>query len=306
MNPVVGVDLGGTKTAVALVRPDGSLGMRHEAPTPSGDGPAAVLDVVAGLTLAAAGAEAFAGVGVGTAGIVNGAGRIFSATDTFTDWVGTDLVAGLQQRLPGAPPVVVVNDVDAHLLGEAWLGAARGWTSALMVAVGTGVGGAVMLEGRLWRGHRFAAGEIGHLPVPGAETRRCTCGRLGHLEALSAGPAMERAYLAATGVDLDARQLLARAGAGDATAAEVVRAAAQGLARAIAGLVTALDPEGVVIGGGVANSGPLWWQPLLDTCRAELVDAFDGLPIVPAELGPDAAVLGAAKSIYERTIDEHH
>ena len=84
-----------------------------------------------------------------------------------------------------------------------------------------------------------------------------------------------------------------------------MRAAAQGLARAIAGLVTALDPEGVVIGGGVASSGPLWWQPLLDTCRAELVEAFDGLPIVPAELGPDAAILGAAKCSYERTIDEY-
>jgi len=301
VNPVVGVDLGGTKTAVALVRSDGSIGPRLESPTPAGSGPDAVLDLVSELVLAAADGAPLAGVGVGTAGIVNGAGQIISATDTFAGWVGTDVVAGLQRRIAGSGEVVVINDVDAHLLGEAWLGAARGWTSALMVAVGTGVGGAIMMDGRLWRGRRFAAGEIGHVPVPGAEGLRCPCGRDGHLEALSAGPALERAYCAATGLRIDARQVFARAGAGDQAAATVVRAGAEGLGRAIAGLVTALDPDGVVIGGGVADSGPLWWQPLQDTCRAELVSAFSAVPILPARLGVDAPILGAARSVLERS-----
>jgi glucokinase len=302
----VGVDLGGTKSAVALVGPDGSLGPRLEEPTPAGSGPDAVLDVVSKLVLAAAGDESLAGVGVGTAGIVDGSGRVVSATDTFADWVGTDLVAGLRHRLPDAGPIAVINDVDAHLLGEAWLGAARGWTSAVMVAVGTGVGGAVLVNGRLWRGHRFAAGEIGHIPVPGAEGRRCPCGRAGHLEALAAGPAMERAYHQATGAAIDGRQLFARASSGDPTAAAVVRAGAEGLGRAIAGLITAFDPEGVVIGGGVARSGAIWWEPLVATCRSELVSAFHGIRIEAAELGPDAAILGAAKTAIERTpIHEH-
>lgn len=298
MKPLVGVDLGGTKTAAALVHEDGRTGDRVAAPTPASQGPRAVLDRVAELVTLVAGDTEIGGVGVGTAGIVN-AGRVISATDTFADWVGTDLVAGLKQRLPRAARVWVCNDVDAHALGEAWQGAARGHDSVLMVAVGTGVGGALLTQGRLWQGARGAAGEIGHVPTPGAEGLRCPCGREGHLEALAAGPAIAAGYRRAAGAEADSRRVMALATAGDATALSVVRAAADGLGRAVAGLVTCFDPSCVVVGGGVAEAGSVWWEPLEATLRAELVPAFDGLPLVKAELGVTAAVLGAARGLFQ-------
>ena len=171
MRPVVGIDLGGTKTAAALVAPDGTLGVRVEAPTPAAEGPDAVLDVVAGLVARVAGDSPIGGVGIGTAGIVDAAGRVVSATETFAGWVGTDLVAGVGARLPARVPIRVYNDVDAHLLGEAWLGAGCGHSSVLMVAVGTGVGGALLIDGRLVRGAHGAAGDAhGQLSaVPASE-----------------------------------------------------------------------------------------------------------------------------------------
>lgn len=298
MRPVVGIDLGGTKTAAALVAPDGTLGVRLEAPTPAAEGPDAVLDVVAGLVMRVAGEAAVGGVGIGTAGIVDAAGRVVSATETFAGWVGTDLVAGLGARLPEPVPIRVYNDVDAHLLGEAWRGAARGHSSALMVAVGTGVGGALLIDGRLVRGAHGAAGEIGHVPTVGAEGLRCPCGRYGHLEALAAGPAIACNYQLATGNVADARAVFGLAGRGDPTAVFVIDAAAAGLGRAIAGLVTTIDPSCVVIGGGVAEAGELWWRPLREAFRSELVAAF-ATPLVKAELGVSAAVLGAARGLFD-------
>ncbi len=303
MNPVVAVDLGGTKTAAALVDGDGSLGEVHQVATPSGSGPDAVLDTVARLicsVLEHTGVCDVAGVGIGTAGVVDGDGRILSATDTFASWVGTDVVEGVRSRVGKGShlPVTVLNDVDAHALGELWLGAARGAGCMVMVAVGTGVGGAVVMNGQLWRGSHHVAGEIGHIPASGAEGMRCPCGRDGHLEALAAGPAISRRYGELSGTHVTAAEVARLADAGEPIACAVLTAAAEGLGKAIAGIVTTIDPECVVLGGGVAAAGPSWWQPLLAAYRAELVDALDGVPLLSAELGSSAPLIGAAWAAF--------
>ncbi|SHJ50901.1 glucokinase [Tessaracoccus bendigoensis DSM 12906] len=301
MRQAIGVDLGGTKTATALVGADGTLGEISTAPTPSGVGPEAVLDTVASLVAPLLGPDVV-GVGIGTAGVVDSTtGRIVSATETFASWVGTDLVAGIRSRLGRGDdfPIEVRNDVDAHALGESWLGAGAGHQSMLMVAVGTGVGGAVILGDKLWTGAHHVAGEMGHVPVPGAHGMRCPCGRPGHLEAVAAGPAIERRYLEVTGEVASGREIMGLATEGDPAAVAVVDAAAEALGRAIAGIVTVLDPSCVVIGGGVAQAGEVWWEPLLRTCRAELVDVLQATQILPARLGTSAALLGAAHTILE-------
>jgi glucokinase len=262
-----------------------------------------VLDTVARLVnsvLERKGTGQVAGVGIGTAGVVDGDGRIISATETFASWVGTDLVDGVRSRLRKGPewPVAVINDVDAHALGELWLGAARGAESMLMVAAGTGVGGAVVVNGQLWQGAHHVAGEIGHIPAPGANGMRCPCGKDGHLEALASGPAIARRYEALSGTQVDAAEVAYLATAGDPIARDVVTAAAAGLGRAIAGIVTTIDPECVVVGGGVADAGPLWWQALRDTYQAELVDALTGVPLIRAELGTAAPLIGAALAAF--------
>jgi len=316
---VVGVDLGGTKTAAALVSADGAVGAVRTAPTPAQVGPQAVLDTVAALVreVVAAGGTLTApdgtstqvsaqvrigGVGVGTAGVVDTtSGTIVSATDAILGWTGTAVRAGLQERLAdllAGAPVTVENDVDAHAGGEAWLGAAAGLDSVLMVAVGTGVGAGLVLDGRPLRGARHVAGEMGHLPSPDAVGMRCGCGRPGHLEALGSGPALHRHYLRLGGAPevADTRAVYARAVAGEELAVRAVTDSAQAVGRAVAGVVTVLDPAAVVVGGGMSQAGPLWWEPMVATVRAELIEPLADIPVLPSALGPVAAVLGAART----------
>lgn len=307
---VVGVDLGGTKIAAAVVTPAGDPGPIVTVPTPAAEGPDAVLDAVvdavrrahaAGTSAPERSASLLSGVGVGSAGAVDvDRGTIVSSTDTLRDWVGTDVVAGLQSRL-GDIPVIVRNDVDAHALGESWRGAGAGVESLIMVAAGTGIGGALILDGRLVIGRHHLAGEIAHVPAVGAEGRPCPCGRPGHLEALAAGPAILRRYHALggeTGIT-DTRGVVAAAAAGDPIATRSVTEAAAGLGRTVAGLVTTIDPDLVVVGGGLAKAGPVWWDPLEAALRAELVEPLADLDVVPAVLGPTAAIIGAARPLLE-------
>lgn len=309
---VVGVDLGGTKIAAALVDETGTAGPVGTVPTPARSGPGAVLDAVAGLVrdvvaVAAPGSDAptLAGLGVGTAGVVDaGSGMILSATDAISGWPGTDVVGGLRERLadlltPGAA-LPVRNDVDAHAAGEAWRGAAAGHPSALLVAVGTGVGAAVVLSGEPLRGAHHVAGEMGHMPSPAATGMRCGCGRLGHLEAIGSGPALHRHYLHLGGdpAARDARAVCARADAGEALAARAVRTSARAVGQAVAGIVTVVDPAVVVISGGMADAGPLWWDALEGALRAELVEPLADLLLVRSRLGGQAAILGAARGAW--------
>ncbi|MCK6210487.1 ROK family protein [Georgenia sp. EYE_87] len=303
---VIGVDLGGTKTAAAAVSRDGAVGPLRTVPTPARAGPGPILDAVAGLVreVAAGAGGPVLGLGVGTAGVVDVfTGTIVSATDAIAGWTGTDVAGGLRDRLADLAlgGVHVENDVDAHAAGEAWRGAAAGLPSVLMVAVGTGVGGAVVLDGRPLRGAHHVAGEIGHLPTPGAEGLRCTCGRPGHLEALGAGPALHRHYLALGGdaASPDTRDVVARADAGEETAVRAVRESAAAVGRATAAVVTVLDPAAVVVGGGMAGAGRLWWEAMESTLRGELIAPLAGLPVLPAALGGSAAVVGAARGAWD-------
>ena len=309
---VVGLDLGGTKMAAALVDIDGTLqGPVASCPTPAHDGPAAILEaisalvqkvVTAGTHRAPGAAVSIVAVGIGTAGVVDVEhGTILSATDAITGWAGTRVAAGVRERLAtaglGALPVHVENDVDAYAAGEAWLGAGAGAEVVLMVAVGTGVGGALVIEGRTRRGAHHVAGEIGHVPVPGAQGEPCTCGRPGHLEGVTAGPQIHRRYLAKGGDPEvpDAREVERRAAAGDRIAQEVYRDSAACLGRALAGLVTVIDPDVVVVSGGLARAGDLWWEPLQRTFAAEIIDPLASIKIIPATLGTTAPIVGAAR-----------
>ena len=312
--PVVGVDVGGTKIAAALVSADGGLlGPVAEAPTPAREGAQAVLDAIASsvTTLIDTGAPAArrvrlapVAVGIGSAGVIDaGRGVVASATDTITGWPGTDIAGGVARRLLAAGVasqdllVHVDNDVNAYAAGEAWIGAGAGAGSVLVVAVGTGVGGAVVLDGHVHHGAHFLAGEIGHAPSGMAGSEPCTCGRSGHLEAIAAGPQIARRYREATGaVDITgAYQVEKLADAGDTVAQRVYREAAIALGEAIAAVVTVLDPERVIVSGGLARSGDLWWGPLRKTMRAEVAGLVaDDLELLPAAPGTTAPIVGAA------------
>ncbi len=300
MKLAIAVDLGGTKTAVAAVTETGEFATPVQAPTPAREGAETVLDTIAELIRPLLSVDVV-GIGVGATGVIDATtGTVVSATDTFHNWVGTNITAGLRERLGFEGPIAVRNDVDAHLEGEAWRGAARDYRDVFMVAVGTGVGSAVMLDGQLRGGVHNFAGEFGHFPALGAEGLRCPCGKLGHLEALSAGPAMLRSYLARGGQAASTQEVMQLAVDGEPLAAEVIGHAAASLGRAIAGVVTVLDPGCVVVGGGVAEAGEIWWRPMEQALRADLVDALRDIPVLPAMLGNRASIVGAAAAVFSQ------
>ncbi len=304
--PVIGLDIGGTKLAAALFGPDGEMVARQRSASPAADGPAAVVAASAALVnqLKAAAARGPAvrrpaALGVATAGVVDpSAGVIRSAGDTIMDWAGVRIGPLLEART--GLPTAVENDVNAMALAEASRGAARGAESALVVAVGTGVGGALVLGGALRRGPTGTAGEIGHLPVDvaadGPAAALCGCGRPGHLEALVAGPAIARRYAALTGCRTrPSLEDVSRACQdGDETALAVIERAGTVLGRALGGLANVIDPEVIVLAGGVLGVGRPFLDPMTAALRAETLPGPAGVAVHLSELGQDAGVIGAA------------
>lgn len=290
---VAAVDIGGTKIAVGLVDRDGVLLRSDTVPTPAADGPEAVLDAAASAVLALGGAPL--AVGVGSAGVIDAAcGVVTSATDALPGWPGTDLRGGMAVRL--GLPVEVDNDVHAHAIGEVWLGAAAGSPTVLLVAVGTGVGGSLVVNGKVHHGAHSAAGHVGHTAVPSAEGAACTCGSAGHAEAVGSGPAMLAAFRARSGAPVTRlSEVSALADGGDAEAAAVLSKGAAAVGEAIGGLVNVLDPDVVLIGGGVSGCGGAWWWPLRETVAAQVLPPLRGIRLATGALGTHAALFGAAR-----------
>ncbi|MFB9715640.1 ROK family protein [Arthrobacter methylotrophus] len=310
MMHVIGVDLGGTKTAAGVVAADGSVLFSEQIPTLNREGGNAILGATAALVArllrrAAGEGIAVGRVGVGSAGVIDAAsGTVVSATDSILGWAGTGLAAGLAERL-GFPrdSVRAVNDVHAHALGEAWRGAAAGSSSSLMVAFGTGVGGSFVLDGSPVLGHRYVGGHVGHFASPYAyhegKALPCVCGGSGHVEAIASGPAIHESFVRFGGSpDVpDTRAVFALALHGDAAAIKAIGAGAGAAGQALGGLVNILDPETVVVSGGLADAGDLWWKPMERAMRKELMGPLADIPVLRAALGNTAAIVGAAKLV---------
>lgn len=295
-----GIDLGGTKIAAGLIAADGTVLASASAPTPAKQGAQAVLDAVAALVTELSAAPAakdvdIAGLGLGAAGVIDaGNARVLSATDTILHWAGTDLAAELLART--GLRVRAVNDVHAHGLGEAWRGAAAGSSNALLLAVGTGIGGSHLLAGIPQTGAHHVGGHMGHFASPLASGVRCSCGRSGHLEAIAAGPAIHRNYLRLGGdpTVADTRELTARAHAGDQLARQALRTGALAVGIAAGSLANILDPELIVLSGGMIGAGSLWWDAVREGFATEAIDPLQHLELLPATLGNNAAIIGAA------------
>ncbi|MEU7842199.1 ROK family protein [Micromonospora sp. NPDC049114] len=293
---VAALDIGGTKTAAAIVTRDGEVIDRLTAPTPGRAGATAILDNAADLVgrLRSRVAGRVGALGVGSAGVIDPrTGLVLSATDALAGWAGTDLRGRLREQL--GVPVSVINDVHAHALGEARHGVAAGYDTTLFIAVGTGIGASFVVDGDVLTGAHSTAGHAGHQPSPYAGQLQCTCGGQGHLEAIASGPALTEEYVRRTGQRVDdLRSVAARAADGDAAARDVILLGGTAVGSAVGGLVNMLDPGAVVIGGGVAGLGDLWWQALRAAVRRETLPSLDDVPVLASTLGSDAPLLGAA------------
>jgi glucokinase len=275
----IGIDVGGTNVRATRIVGD-EIAAWHSLPTASNADK--VIGQILDLTRSLDSPEVVA-IGVGVPGRVDvSKGEVLSGG--FVDFVGTFLRGKLQEGL--GKPVAIDNDASMALIGEAKSGAARGRSHAVLLTIGTGIGGAVLSEGRILRG-RATAGQLGHLAVEtGGEV--CLCGRRGCIETWSSGTALGK-LIRKAGLDPKTRveDLLASAKT-HAVAARVLEAWARPLRGAIDSLVAVLDPEIVVLGGGLGTAAH---QAL---SRFPAQSAWYQCPVVPAELGDRAGVIGAA------------
>jgi glucokinase len=289
------LDVGGTKIAAGLVDADGTLVHRAQQPTPDGDAETvwAVAEALIAEALEKADGDV-AGVGISSAGPIDLPNGTVSPIN-ITEWQRFPIVERVAAVTGG--PVRLGGDGLCMALGERWHGAGRGAHFLLGMVVSTGIGGGLVLDGAPYDGRTGNAGHVGHVVVD-PDGVVCTCGGRGCVETVASGPhlarwAHENGWDAAP--DADAKELADAANLGDPIALQAFRRGTTALAMAIASAAAVCDLDLVVIGGGVAKSGALLFDPLREALRTYAgLDFIRGLRVLPAELGGDAGLVGAA------------
>jgi glucokinase len=305
---VFAADLGGTNLRAAVVDECGKLTFRVKHATPhNSDNPEEILQAIVATARECEASVLRAGATIRAASVlVPGTVDIFGQTiiqaPNLPSLDGFHLTAALNKQLGW--PVLIENDANAAAVGEMWLGAARGAKSIICVTLGTGVGGGIILDGKLWRGVDGSAGEIGHTTVDPFGGVRCKCGNIGCLEQFASATGivrMAREELSnhpestLTADQLTAERIYDAGIRGDKLALKVLERMGMYLGTGLANLVNLLNPEMIVIGGGVSNG----WQLFEKSMRAEVERRAFPVPagrlkIAPAKCGDDAGLLGAA------------
>lgn len=310
------IDIGGTQARLGFVTPDGHILARQKIRAPNELGPAALVANLAERLRQLAVENDLdwnrvVGVGYSTAGIMDVLTGMMFASPNQGRWREVNFLCLLSDAF--GLPVCIEMDANAAALGEAWLGAGSGCQHFIYLIVGTGVGCGLYLDGNIYHGWRGMAGEGGHITIE-PDGPPCSCGNYGCLEALAAGPALAaRAQAAiqqgratriaeiANGMTISANMVFQAAREGDEVADYLVAREADYIAIGIANLITLLNPQRVVLGGGVSLGGAdLLLDPIRRSVRRRCGSwvAFDPAQIVISQLGDDAGLLGAAKLIF--------
>jgi glucokinase len=319
--PVLAVDLGGTQIRAALITPDRSVHCRRAEPTRDEDGVETVVDriveVVAEVRAAAAadGLPPAVGIGISSPGPLDQRRGVVLSPPNLRGWhdvpIAQRLAAGLGM------PAFLERDTNVAITAEWRYGAARGTSDAVYLTVSTGIGGAVISNGRLLTGPTGLAGEAGHVVVE-LDGPRCGCGGIGHAEAIGSGTGIERAArelldrgaapvlagLVEDGEALDAALVARAADAGDADARAVLERAWVAVGALCASLVNLLEPEVIVIGGGIAEHRPRLFEVARHERDRRVMPAFAGRTrIEPAALGGDVSLIGLLPIVNDRIGD---
>jgi glucokinase len=292
----LGVDVGGTRLSVGLVDEVGQVLQHSHEPTPR-DGHAATAALRGMVHVLLDGAHQdgreVVGLGVGFGGPVDYADQSIVMSHHVEGWERGFRLAEYLAEATGLP-ALVDNDANCGGLAEALYGAGEGCRSVLYVNLGTGIGGALVLDGKVHHGAHSIAGEIGHCVVK-PDGPPCTCDKRGCLEAMSSGSALGReGRLAGLGEGITGREVAALALAGDAVAGRLVDEAAGWLGLALGNAANLWDPDLIVLGGGVAEMGERLLGPTRESFRRTAMLAAKGTPIVAAQLGYEAGIVGAA------------
>jgi len=294
MTHVIGIDIGGTSIKGVVADRNGTLLTSLKLPTSASRGKAAILETLEQLIVQLkAGHPEVQAIGIGSAGRINTVtGEVVFATDNLPGWQGTNIKQTIEERFK--LPAAVDNDANVALLGEVWLGAGQGLQSAVMITLGTGVGGANMVAGELQRGANWNGGEWGHVVlVPGGTA--CNCGRVGCVEQYLSGNSLTRIASTHTGRSYpDGYSFMNDVTNGDAKATSVMEQYLEHLTVFLGNLQLGIDPEAFIIGGGIIDSSANWWHQLEEKLGA-FVQNGTKVHIRKAELGNTAGCYGAAK-----------
>ncbi len=307
-----GIDLGGTTAKLGLFTTSGALLEKWEVPTDTSNKGESILPNLAAAVRAKMAekeltAEQVEGVGIGVPGPVQDASVVPIVCANLGGWGQQNVAARLSGLLDGLK-VLVGNDANVAALGEIWMGTAKGCRSAVMVTLGTGVGGGVIVNGRVIDGAHGAGGEIGHITVNRHESAACGCGKHGCLEQYSSATGVVRCMkkllderpdvpCVLRGRDFEAKDVFDAARAGDELAAREVSEMTDVLALALASIAATADPEMFLVGGGVARAGDILFDPLAAHYRKYAFRSCRETPIKQASLGNDAGIYGAVRLI---------
>lgn len=317
---LLGIDLGGTRIKTAAVTTEREILARDVRSTPAQEGVDAVADAMANSARAAlksAGADNALAAGIGAPGPMNWQTGVVYSPPNLKGWKDVPLADLMRERLD--IPCFVDNDANLACYGEFWKGAGRGVDCMCMLTLGTGVGGGIIVFGRLLRGIDGTAAEIGHMTVQ-RDGRQCGCGAKGCLEQYGSVTGMVKT--AHEGLEagedstlrnvwdgdptrITGRMISEEAAKGDAFARWVVQETGDWLGVGISSLINLLNPEKVVLGGGMIQAGDLLFDAVRKRARADSFDVpGDRAQVVPAELGDDAGVTGAARAAWDRLSEE--
>jgi glucokinase len=301
MSVYLGIDIGGTKIACAIVSDSGEVVHTLQVPTEAQLGGGQVLDSALNLASQLMGmtTNRISGIGIGAGGQIDPeSGVVVSATEILPGWAGTDIAGAFGTRF--GLPVSVDNDVNALASGEAMFGTAKGLNTAVFLALGTGVGGAVLINGKIHHGAHFSGGEIGQMIIDiAADSRRDQGGAHGTLEAYCCGSGLLKTYLKIGGPvqqsKLHPKDVgLAALSDPESKAADAVRLTGEYLGIGLVNIANIIDPDTIVIGGGLASLGDLLLAPAIKTLRSRALPGPSQCSVNLAALGEHASVIGAA------------
>ncbi|MBD2773433.1 ROK family protein [Iningainema tapete] len=284
---IIGIDLGGTAIKLGRFTQDGTCLQSLTVPTPQPPIPEAVLPVIVDAITQIDPEQSTIAIGVGTPGPSDAQGRIAKIAINLPRWLDVPVADYLEAKT--GKPTVVANDANCAGLGEAWLGAGRQYKNLIMLTLGTGVGGAIILNGNLFIGHHGAAGELGLITL-NPDGPICNSGNQGSLEQYVSVTAIRRR----TGKEPEELGILAQSG--DAEALTFWQEYGRYLGAGLASLIYVLTPEVIVIGGGVSASAEFFLPSVKAEIERRVVPISRlGLQILPAQLGNSAGIVGAAK-----------
>ena len=315
---IIGVDLGGTNIKAGVVSLRGKVQKRIKVPTESGQGGEKVMENIKKTVhqlLNGLDKENILGIGMGTPGVVDlKTGVLLGGSENLPGWAGTPIKPELEKEF--SLPSFADNDVNVVTLGEHWQGAGKGIENLFCLTLGTGIGGGIVINGKLYRGSGYYAGEVGHTTI-NFEGLACNCGSFGCLETYGSSRAIAHQCLSAIQnkkvesnllslVDDETEKVntgtvVKAATEGDRLCQAVIAETARALGAGIANVINLLNPQMVIVGGGVSKAGDILLRPLREQIqRYALPIAYKTAKIVRAELGDAGGIVGSAALVMEQ------